>query len=128
MRLSIVVPCFNEEANVDRFYRDSLTVIEGRFPADLETEYLFIDDGSTDGTFDAFRKLASIDSRVHYISFSRNFGKEAAIYAGLENATGDYVVTMDVDGQDPADKLPEMFSMLTGSQNAGGGFTANLAI
>lgn len=113
MKLSLVVPCFNEEANVDEFYRDSSAVIDRELPDDLIVEYLFIDDGSSDGTLNALKALARRDPRIHYLSLSRNFGKEAAIYAGLENATGDYVVTMDVDGQDPVEKLPEMFQALT---------------
>lgn len=119
MKLSLVVPCFNEEANVHRFYRDSSAILEQKLPANLDIEYLFIDDGSTDGTLDALMALAQEDSRVRFISFSRNFGKEAAIYAGLENATGDYVVTMDVDGQDPVPMLPEMFQALTERREGG---------
>lgn len=76
---------------------------------DVEFEVLFVDDGSSDGTLGILKKLAEEDSRVRYISFSRNFGKESAMYAGLENSTGDYVVVMDADMQDPPELLSEMY-------------------
>jgi len=79
---------------------------------DIEAEFVFIDDGSKDKTLEILRSLASKDSRVHYISFSRNFGKEAAIFAGLEHAKGDYVATLDADLQDPPSLLPDMMKSL----------------
>ena len=79
----------------------------------VEIEYLFVDDGSVDGTMDVIRRLHEEDPRVHYVSFSRNFGKEAAIYAGLENAAGDYVAILDADLQDPPALLPEMLRIVT---------------
>ena len=78
----------------------------------MEVEYLFVDDGSADKTLEVLRKLNNDDTRVHYISFSRNFGKEAAIYAGLEKATGDYVAIMDADLQDPPELIPEMIRIV----------------
>lgn len=105
--VSIVVPCFNEEHVLPLFYQ-SLEKIGSQLK-DIEFEYLFINDGSSDKTLNILRELAIIDSEhVKYLSFSRNFGKEAALYAGLENATGDYVAVMDADLQDPPDMLPEM--------------------
>lgn len=104
--LSIIVPCYNEEATVDTFYAHASAVcaaLEG-----LETEFLFVDDGSTDGTLDIVRRLAADHAGVRWLSFSRNFGKEAAMYAGLEHARGDLVAVMDVDLQDPPELLPEL--------------------
>lgn len=105
MLLSIIVPCFNEQETVPIFYR----AVEAAAPGlDTEIEYLFVDDGSTDGTLEEIKKLAGQDERVHFVSFSRNFGKEAAIYAGIQNAAGDYLVLMDADLQDPPGLLPQM--------------------
>jgi glucosyltransferase len=107
--LSIVVPCFNEEATIPIFY-DAVEKIRGQIKADVE--YCFVDDGSKDKTLSILRELNLKSGAVHYISFSRNFGKEAALYAGLQMAKGDYVVTMDVDLQDPPSLLPEMWQIL----------------
>lgn len=107
--ISLVVPCYNEEATIEIFYREVLKY-EKQMPAQLE--FCFVDDGSSDRTIAILRKLAAQDSRVHYVSFSRNFGKEAGLYAGLELATGDYVATMDVDLQDPPYLLPEMYRIV----------------
>lgn len=107
--ISLVVPCYNEEATIEIFYHEVLKY-EKQMPAQLE--FCFIDDGSEDRTIAILRKLAAQDSRVHYVSFSRNFGKEAGLYAGLELATGDYVATMDVDLQDPPYLLPEMYHIV----------------
>lgn len=107
--ISLVVPCYNEEATIEIFYHEVLKY-EKQMPAQLE--FCFIDDGSEDRTIAILRKLAAQDSRVHYVSFSRNFGKEAGLYAGLELATGDYVATMDVDLQDPPYLLPEMYRIV----------------
>ena len=109
-QLSIIVPCYNEEQSVKLFYTEVEKIIENM--PDIETEYLFVDDGSKDGTLEEVRALRSRDQRVKYISFSRNFGKEAAMYAGFCNATGDYVAIMDADMQDPPDLLPEMLKLI----------------
>lgn len=107
--ITIVVPCFNEEQAIDPFY-DEMQKIKLRL-ADRMT-ILFIDDGSKDGTLKKIKRLANRDSDVHYVSFSRNFGKEAAILAGLERADGEYVALMDVDLQDPPELLLEMYQTL----------------
>lgn len=104
---SIVVPCYNEEEMVPIFY-DTVGNYIKEIP-ELRFEYYFIDDGSTDGTLEQIKKLHGQDPDVHYISFSRNFGKEAGLYAGLENCSGDYVVTMDVDLQDPPELLRTLY-------------------
>jgi len=110
--LSVIVPCYNEEESVALFYEE-LTKNDPFFAGKgIELELLYIDDGSRDGTVREVKKLIEKDSRVHVISFSRNFGKEAAMYAGLEKSHGDYVVIMDVDLQDPPALLPEMFAAL----------------
>ena len=110
--LSVIVPCYNEEDNVDLFYREILKVQPFFSENDIKLELLYIDDGSRDKTASEVKKLREEGERVHLISFSRNFGKEAAMYAGLENSKGDYVVMMDVDLQDPPSLLPEMFSYM----------------
>ncbi len=107
--LTVVVPCYNEQESVPLFYRELVKLNTFFEDNSLELELLFIDDGSKDGTVSAVRELKNIDSRVHLVSFSRNFGKEAAMYAGLQNAHGDYVVFMDADLQDPPSLLPEMY-------------------
>lgn len=110
--LSVIVPCYNEEESVADFY-DELMKNSGFFKErNLEVEILYIDDGSKDGTVAEVKKLHEKDERVRLISFSRNFGKEAGIYAGLQNAKGDYLVVMDADLQDPPALLPEMFSYI----------------
>ncbi len=110
--LSVIVPCYNEEESVALFYQE-LTRNDSFFQGKgVEMELLYIDDGSRDGTAAEVKKLREGDPRVHLVSFSRNFGKEAAMYAGLEKSKGDYVVIMDVDLQDPPALLPEMFSYL----------------
>lgn len=110
--LSVIIPCYNEEENVSFFYEEFMK-LEGFLEKEqLEVEFLYINDGSKDGTAKEVKKLHQKDSRVHLISFSRNFGKEAAIYAGFSKSKGDYVVTMDADLQDPPSILPEMFSYL----------------
>lgn len=110
--LSVIVPCYNEEESVALFYEE-LTKNDPFFSEkEIELELLYIDDGSKDGTVREVKKLREKDKRVHLISFSRNFGKEAAMYAGLEKSQGDYAVMMDVDLQDPPSLLPEMFAAL----------------
>lgn len=108
--LSLVVPCYNEEETIDIFFSK---VLEYAPRIDAELEFCFVDDGSEDRTLEVLRALADKDPRVHYLSFSRNFGKEAALLAGLEMSRGDFIVTMDVDLQDPPSLLPEMWGYLT---------------
>ena len=110
--LSVIVPCYNEEETVADFYTELMKNEEFFKKRQLEVELLYINDGSRDGTVREIKKLHEKDERVHLISFSRNFGKEAAMYAGLEKSKGDYVVFMDVDLQDPPALLPEMFSYI----------------
>lgn len=108
--LSVIVPCYNEEESVADFYTELMKNESFFREKELELEILYIDDGSKDRTAAEVKKLCAADKRVHLISFSRNFGKEAGMYAGLEKSKGDYVVLMDVDLQDPPSLLPEMFS------------------
>ena len=105
-----IVPCFNEEEAIPYYYEEMQKVMQ-KVP-ELDFELLFVDDGSCDGTLKVLKELAQKDSGVRYISFSRNFGKEAALYAGLQNAGGDYAVTMDVDLQDPPSLIPEMYKVI----------------
>jgi len=112
--ISAIVPCYNEEESAPLFYAEICRVAaeSGKF----ELEMIFVDDGSRDGTLGVLRALAAKDSRVRYISFSRNFGKESAMLAGLRAAKGDYVALLDADLQDPPSLLPEMMDFL--EQNA----------
>ncbi|MDE5892079.1 MAG: glycosyltransferase family 2 protein [Acetatifactor sp.] len=110
--LSVIVPCYNEEESIADFYAELLKNESFFREKDLELEILYIDDGSRDRTAAEVKKLCAADKRVRLISFSRNFGKEAGMYAGLEKSRGDYVVLMDVDLQDPPSLLPEMFSYM----------------
>ncbi len=110
--LSAIVPCFNEEENVADFYHEFIKNEDFFKEKEVELEVWYVDDGSKDGTASEVKKLIQKDKRVHLLSFSRNFGKEAAIYAGLEKANGDYVVFLDADLQDPPALLPEMFGFL----------------
>lgn len=110
--LSVIVPCYNEEESVELFYEELIKNDAFFAEKEIELEVLYINDGSKDRTVEEVKKLHERDGRVHLISFSRNFGKEAAMFAGLENAKGDYVVLMDVDLQDPPALLPEMFSYI----------------
>ncbi len=109
-KLTMVVPAYNEEEALPIFYEE-VHRVEEELPG-VEIEYLFIDDGSSDKTLEVLRSLHKKDARVRYVSFSRNFGKEAAIYAGLQNATGDYVAILDADLQDPPSLLPEMLQAI----------------
>lgn len=108
--LNIVVPVYNEEKMVDIFFAETEKVIQ-TIP-ELEVNYLFVDDGSQDLTLAKIKKMCQQNPHVHYLSFSRNFGKEAAIYAGLEHAQGTYVAIMDCDLQDPPTLLPEMYRLI----------------
>lgn len=109
-KISIVVPMYNEQESLGILYKE-LNCVTDTLP-EYEFEYLFVNDGSSDATLAEIRQLAEKDKRVRYVSFSRNFGKEAALYAGLKNATGDYVATMDADLQDPPALLPQMIAMI----------------
>lgn len=108
-KITLIVPCYNEEEALPIFYK-SVKEVLGQI--NYEAELLFVNDGSKDKTLDVLKDFARSDQIVTYISFSRNFGKEAAMYAGFCNATGDYVAVMDADMQDPPSLLPEMLSIL----------------
>ena len=112
--ISVVVPCYNEEEVLPLFY-DEIVRVSGEMMnahPELSFEFLFINDGSKDKTLSILRNLAKKDKRVCYVSFSRNFGKEPALYAGLENSCGDYVVTLDADLQHPPKLIPEMYDIV----------------
>lgn len=109
-KLSIIVPCYNEQESLPLFYPAVKKIVK-KIP--VEPEYIFVNDGSSDDTLDELKKFQKQDKEhVHYISFSRNFGKEAALYAGLQAATGDLVVVMDADLQDPPELLIEMYYLI----------------
>ena len=108
-KCTIVVPCYNEEEAIPLFYEATNEALKCM---PLEIEYLFVNDGSKDGTLNVLRELSEKDARVHFVSFSRNFGKEAAMYAGLKESTGDYVAIMDADLQDPPELIPEMYESI----------------
>lgn len=114
--ISVIVPCYNEQESLPLFYREITSVTDGMKQkyyneniSDLEFEYLFINDGSKDDTLKILRELAADDRRVRYVSFSRNFGKEAAMLAGLEQSRGDYCVILDADLQHPPKLIPQMY-------------------
>lgn len=107
--LSLIIPCFNEQEAVPIFYEKTTEVLRSM---GCEYELLFVNDGSKDGTLSVLKELAGEDEHVTYLSFSRNFGKESAMYAGLCNARGDFVAVMDADMQDPPSLLPEMMRIL----------------
>lgn len=109
--ISVVVPCYNEQGALP-FYYDKMKEVMALLP-ELSFEIIIVDDGSTDGTLEVTKQLAKSDDRIRYISFSRNFGKEAAMYAGLKNASGKYTAIMDADLQDPPEMLPEMYRVMT---------------
>ena len=111
--LSLIIPCFNEETTIPVFYEEAVRICEsinGQF------EIIFVDDGSGDNTLKILRQLANQDVRIHYISFSRNFGKEAAMLAGLQAAQGEYIATLDVDGQDPPSLIPQMLETVASGE------------
>ena len=110
--LSIIIPCYNEEQAIPLFYQETMKQEFFFRETGVELEFIFVDEGSKDGTVEAVKELHKQDERVHLISFSRNFGKEAAIFAGLEMAKGDYTVLMDADLQDPPSILPEMYNYI----------------
>ncbi len=110
--LSIVVPCYNEEETILSFYQEVMKIKEQMPP--LNIEFIFVNDGSSDNTLKQLKILENKDSKqVKYLSFSRNFGKEAALYAGLKHATGELITVMDADLQDPPSLLPEMYRLIT---------------
>ena len=113
MLLSLIVPCYNEQEALPVFYRETAKVLASM---DCDCELLLINDGSRDNTLAVMKELAAADPRVLYFSFSRNFGKEAAMYAGFCNACGDYIAVMDADLQDPPSLLPEMVRILQSGQ------------
>jgi glycosyltransferase involved in cell wall biosynthesis len=104
-----VIPCFNEEAAIPLLYEEAIRVLDEK-DGIIDLEFIFVDDGSTDSTLNQLRKYTELDKRVHYLSFSRNFGKEAAMLAGLAESRGKFVVTLDADMQDPPALIPEMLS------------------
>ena len=108
-KISIIVPCYNEEQAIPFFYEE-INKISKQMKNDFE--FIFVNDGSKDKTINVIKEYAKKDKRVKYINFSRNFGKEAAMYAGLENSSGDYIAIMDADLQDPPALLPEMLEFL----------------
>ena len=109
-KISVIVPCYNEEETINYFYKEITKVAEKL--KKYEFEFLFVDDGSRDNTLEIIKKLSNTDKRVRYISFSRNFGKEAAMFAGLEHVDGDYVTIMDADLQDPPAMLIDMLDII----------------
>lgn len=109
--LSIIVSCYNEEESIPLFYKEIIQV--SKEMNYLDFEFIFVNDGSTDKTLEVIKKINNKDKRVRYISFSRNFGKEAAMYAGLEYSKGDYITLMDADLQDPPTMLEKMYKLIT---------------
>lgn len=108
-KISIIVPCYNEEEALPLFYKEVNKVSE---TMDEEFEFIFVNDGSKDKTLKVIKNLSTLDKRCKYINFSRNFGKEAAMYAGLELSTGNYITIMDADLQDPPSLLPKMLKLI----------------
>ncbi len=115
-KISVVVPCWNEEEALPIYYKEMRRVMDkmsnNAGEESLDFELIFVDDGSTDGTLRVMKDLHGKDARCKYFSFSRNFGKEAAIYAGLKASEGSFVAVMDVDLQDPPSLLPKMYEIL----------------
>ena len=112
-KISIIVPCYNEEKAIPLFYNETERVIKEDFSkSNVKFEYIFINDGSTDNTLHEIKELHKKDKKIRYISFSRNFGKEAAMFAGLEAADGDYITVMDADLQDPPSLLKQMYDTI----------------
>ena len=111
--LSFVIPCYNEEKTIPLLFNELIKIIP---LIDRTAELIFVDDGSTDATLKELQQLSSQDTRVHYISFSRNFGKEAAILAGLQAARGEYTATLDADGQDPLYLIPKMLEAVVSGE------------
>lgn len=114
MKISLIIPCYNEEESLPALYTAIQEVANSM--EKYEFELLFIDDGSKDKTLEKLKEYAETDKRVKYLSFSRNFGKESAMYAGFCNATGDFVAVMDADMQDPPALLPQMMEIIEGGE------------
>lgn len=110
-KISVIVPCYNEEESIFHFYKETANVL-GQM-RDIDYELLFVDDGSSDKTIEMLRELCEKDAHCRYLSFSRNFGKEAAMYAGLSEAAGNYCVIMDADLQHPPKLLPQMYKAVS---------------
>ena len=110
-KISVIVPCYNEEESLPLFYKEINKVIKKM--SNVFFELIFVNDGSRDRTLDIIKEFSKDNDNVRYISFSRNFGKEAAIYAGLEYSTGDYVTLLDVDLQDPPSLIEKMYKIIT---------------
>ena len=115
--ISVVVPCYNEQEVLPLFYDKITEIMGGRVQKyGIDYELMFVDDGSKDKTLEKFRELSQKDNRVRFISFSRNFGKEAGMYAGLKNSKGDYVVVLDADLQHPPEFIPKMYEFVKDGQ------------
>ena len=110
-KVSLIIPCYNEQEALPIFHREVTKVMQGLFD-DYEYELIFVNDGSKDNTLTVLKEIAEKDDNATYLSFSRNFGKEAAMYAGFCNAKGDYVAVMDADMQDPPALIPDMLKIL----------------
>ena len=113
-KISIIIPCYNEEQSIPYFYEEIIKIAKN---IKYDFEFIFVNDGSKDNTISIIKKYSKKDKRVKYINFSRNFGKEAAMYAGLEYSSGDFVAIMDADLQDPPSLLPEMIDVLENKEN-----------
>jgi len=113
-KISIIIPCYNEEQAIPFFYEEIDKISKS---IKYNFEFIFVNDGSKDNTISIIKKYSKKDKRVKYINFSRNFGKEAAMYAGLEYSSGDYIAIMDADLQDPPSLLPEMLNILEDKDN-----------
>ena len=111
-KISVVVSCYNEEKALPLFYEEMERVRKQDFEGNVDFEYIFVNDGSKDKTLDIIRELRKKDSKVRYVSFSRNFGKESAMFAGMEASNGDYVTLMDADLQDPPSLLKQMYNAI----------------
>ena len=111
-KISVVVSCYNEEKALPLFYEEMERVRKQDFENVADFEYIFVNDGSKDKTLEIIKQLRTVDNKVRYVSFSRNFGKEAAMLAGLETSTGDYVTLMDADLQDPPELLKQMYNAI----------------
>lgn len=109
-KISVIVSCYNEEESIPLFYKEICKIAKKM--KEVEFEFIFVNDGSKDDTLNVIKRLNNKDKRVRYVSFSRNFGKEAAMYAGLEASRGDYVTLMDADLQDPPSMLIKMYNLI----------------
>ena len=111
-KISVIVPCYNEEGSLPLFYERAAALADKMLDSGVEFEFIFTDDGSKDRTADILRELCLKDQRVRFVSFSRNFGKEAAMYAGFQAARGDYAVSVDADLQHPPELIEEMYNFI----------------